>query len=205
MKICAACSQSLPKENFSKKQWQLKQQRRCKECVAANQEVTSAEASTEPRPPLRADGEGTAASCWTDEDLFKQPPPRDECPICMLTLPLIGVESKYQACCGKMLCVGCIYAVDEADNRCLCPFCRTPLSASHGEAMERLKKRVEVNDAQAIYQLGGYYLHGRYGLRQNTAKAKNFSFGQESLGTDGGITVLDMLITLGKELRGMRR
>ena len=36
MKICAACSQELPKERFSKKQWQLKSQRRCKECIAEN-------------------------------------------------------------------------------------------------------------------------------------------------------------------------
>ena len=30
MKICAACSRTLPKNQFSKKQWQLKQCRRCK-------------------------------------------------------------------------------------------------------------------------------------------------------------------------------
>ena len=39
MKLCAACSQTLTKEKFSKKQWQLKEQRRCKECIAGNREV----------------------------------------------------------------------------------------------------------------------------------------------------------------------
>lgn len=40
MKICAACCQELPKDKFSKKQWQLKQyERRCKECIASNLEV----------------------------------------------------------------------------------------------------------------------------------------------------------------------
>ncbi|KAL7539272.1 hypothetical protein ACHAWF_006359 [Thalassiosira exigua] len=42
MKICAACREELPRESFSKKQWQLKQsQRRCKECIDANREVQS--------------------------------------------------------------------------------------------------------------------------------------------------------------------
>ena len=39
MKLCAACSQTLTKEKFSKKQWQLKEQRRCKECIAGNREA----------------------------------------------------------------------------------------------------------------------------------------------------------------------
>jgi hypothetical protein len=71
MKLCSACSQTLPKEKFSKKQWQAKQQRRCKECIADGREV-NVEASNEV-PPSCADGEGAS-----DEDLFKQPPPRQE-------------------------------------------------------------------------------------------------------------------------------
>eukprot|EP00579_Thalassiosira_antarctica_P003118 CAMPEP_0201905878 /NCGR_PEP_ID=MMETSP0902-20130614/56732_1 /ASSEMBLY_ACC=CAM_ASM_000551 /TAXON_ID=420261 /ORGANISM="Thalassiosira antarctica, Strain CCMP982" /LENGTH=512 /DNA_ID=CAMNT_0048440001 /DNA_START=63 /DNA_END=1601 /DNA_ORIENTATION=+ len=39
MKICAACCQELPQDKFSKKQWQFKQQRRCKECIDVNREV----------------------------------------------------------------------------------------------------------------------------------------------------------------------
>jgi hypothetical protein len=38
-KICRACSQNLPKEEFSKKQWQQKQQRRCTDCIEANREI----------------------------------------------------------------------------------------------------------------------------------------------------------------------
>ena len=37
MKICGACCKNLSRDDFSKKQWQQKQhQRRCKECIAAN-------------------------------------------------------------------------------------------------------------------------------------------------------------------------
>ena len=168
MKICAACSQELPKDSFSKKQWQLKQQRRCKECIAANREVASVEV---PAPNDAAIPPGAGGDGASDEDLFKQPPPREECPICFLPRPLNNAESQYQACCGKEICVGCIVAVFKADNRCLCPFCRTPEATSDGEAIERVKKRVDADDAIATRILAGYYSDGERGLRQDYRKA----------------------------------
>jgi len=51
-----------------------------------------------------------------DEALFKQPPPRGECPICMLPLPIFGEGGvstvTYQSCCGKTICNGCIYGME---------------------------------------------------------------------------------------------
>ena len=45
-----------------------------------------------------------------DEKLFKEsPPPREECPICMLPLPLDAYQVVYKSCCGKDICDGCIY------------------------------------------------------------------------------------------------
>ena len=162
MKICAACSQDLPKDKFSKKQWQLKHHRRCKECIADNREVTvEVEASLS-----SADGDGVL-----DEDLFKHPPPRDECPICFLPRPIDDAESQYQSCCGKILCGGCVHAAMHADNRGLCPFCRTPPPTSNREIIERLKERAGGDDAWAMYNLGCYYSDGRYGLRRNMRTA----------------------------------
>ena len=106
-----------------------------------------------------------------DEALFKEPPDREECDICMLTLPLNPEEQKYQPCCGKVLCVGCIYSAFEADNRKLCPFCRTPAATSEGETLERLKKRADGGDAIAIHQLAFYYNRGGMGLPQDYNKA----------------------------------
>lgn len=129
MKICAACSQTLSKDKFSKKQWQSKQHRRCKECIAVNREMQLLEAPNEndTQPPMQcADGEVT--SSWTDEDLFKQPSPREECSICLLTRPIRKSEISYQACCGKEICLGCIRGVFRGDNRVLCPYCRLPRS-----------------------------------------------------------------------------
>ena len=39
-----------------------------------------------------------------DIELFKQPAPKEDCPICMLPLPSLDTGSKYNACCGKEIC-----------------------------------------------------------------------------------------------------
>ena len=105
-----------------------------------------------------------------DEKLFKKPLPKEDCPICMLLLPGMETGSKYKACCGKYICSGCIYAVRIRDGLGLCPFCRTPTPTSV-EIVEQYKKRVEVDDAVAIYEMGCCYYHGIYGLPQNIYKA----------------------------------
>lgn len=48
MKICGACRQDLSQESFSKKQWQLKQQRRCKDCIVDNQDLQLTESQKKP-------------------------------------------------------------------------------------------------------------------------------------------------------------
>ena len=106
-----------------------------------------------------------------DEKLFKKPLPKEDCPICMLLLPSLITGYKYSACCGKMICSGCIHAVEKRDGGAgLCPFCRTPAPTSD-EMIEQFKKRMEVDDAQAIENIGCYYYNGMYGLPQDHAKA----------------------------------
>ena len=117
-----------------------------------------------------------------DEALFKQPPPRDECDICMLTLSLRNEEQQYQACCGKVLCDGCIHAAYRADNRRLCPFCRAPPSTSEGEYLKRMQKRAKGNDANSIYQLGQHYSKGEMGLEQDYGKAMELCLRAGELG-----------------------
>jgi len=73
------------------------------------------------------------------------------------------------------VCSGCCYAPvydnqgNEVDNQ-KCPFCRAP-HVIGDEFLERLMKRVELDDANAIYTLGYYYREGMYGLPQDYAKA----------------------------------
>ena len=46
---------------------------------------------------------------YYDEKLFKEPPPREECPLCLLPLPIDIGQSAFHSCCGKTVCNGCIY------------------------------------------------------------------------------------------------
>ena len=109
-----------------------------------------------------------------DEKLFKQPPTKEDCPICFLRIPLLLTGWTYQSCCGKVICGGCCYAPvyddqgNEVDSK-TCPFCRTP-SAFSAE-VEKINKRVENDDAMAIYNLGCYYRDGIRGYPQDYDKA----------------------------------
>ena len=47
------------------------------------------------------------ASALHDIELFKQLPPNEDCPICLLPLPLLGSGIVYKSCCGKIICCGC--------------------------------------------------------------------------------------------------
>ena len=179
MKVCAACHKDMPKDSYSKKQWKLDEyQRRCKVCTANNREV---------QPILQQDNnapntKSLDSMCLenvkkiSDEELFKQPPPNDDCPICFLCLPKIDTGSKYKSCCGKIICSGCIHAPlydhlgNEVDNE-KCPFCRTPTPKSKEEIIEREKKRVKLDDPIAIYHKGVYYRDGTCGCSQDYTKA----------------------------------
>ena len=109
------------------------------------------------------------------EDLFKQPPPLEDCPICFLRLPTLYTGRRYKSCCGKDICSGCIHApvYDNNGNKLekKCPFCRSLTPFSHEEVVDQLKKRIEVGDARAMYNLGGYYSDGIGGFPQDRAKA----------------------------------
>jgi len=110
-----------------------------------------------------------------DEELFKQPPPLEDCPICMIRLPSAKMGCRYNSCCGKMICSGCVHApvYDNQGNKVnnkKCPFCRTPHPTSE-EVLERYKKRVDLDDDKAIYTLGSFYRDGVNGYPQDHTKA----------------------------------
>ena len=76
---------------------------------------------------------------------------------------------------GKTICGGWvysrIYSFRESGNNEKCPFCNADRSKTDEEIVEKIMKRVEANDATAIYVLGSYYNHGLYGLQQDRTKA----------------------------------
>ena len=140
------------------------------DCNTDEKEVNSATAVAD-REGIKRD-----TNDISDDELFKQPPPKEDCPICLLRLPLMQSGSTYAICCGKMICSGCACApvYDNLGNEIIeakCPFCRTLAWGSIEEYNERLQKLVEVGDAEAIFTLGNNYSNGEYGFPQDYAKA----------------------------------
>ena len=136
-----------------------------------------------------------------DEALFKQPPPNQDCPICFLRLPNLASGTVYMACCGKSICRGCIFAVQEKDTDSgLCPFCRTPPPPSEAEMIKRYKKRMEIdNDAKAMQNLGCMCSHGELRLLpQNYAKALELWHQAAELGNSAAYYSIGMAYVNGR-------
>ena len=58
-----------------------------------------------------------------NEALFTQPPQLEEdCPICFLRMPSLHSGKRFQGCCGKVICSGCICAGVHQGDDALCPF-----------------------------------------------------------------------------------
>ena len=116
-----------------------------------------------------------------DKKLFKEPPPPEECPICMLPLPLDLSQVTFHSCCGKDICSGCVYAMLESKGAELCPFCRTPPANSDEDCIKRNKLLMEKGNGDAYYQLAGYYAEGT-GMPQDWAKANELYLKAGELG-----------------------
>jgi len=128
------------------------------------------------RPQHKKQCKKRAAELY-DGKLFKQPPPEHgDCPICFQRMPSLFSGSTYVACCGKLICNGCIHApvYDHQGNVIAeekCPFCRTPTPSSEDELLKLIQKRIQEEDGDAMNDMGGYYKNGMYGLPQDYAKA----------------------------------
>ena len=161
LSVCANCGKG---EEESDK---LKACTACKLVKYCNRECQIAH-----RPQHKKECRKRAAELH-DIELFKQPPPREDCPICFVRLPLVTTGFRYRSCCGKVICNGCIRApiYDDqgniVDNR-KCPFCRMPPPRSE---VENINKRVEAGDPLAIYNMGNWYRGGMHGFPQDMDKA----------------------------------
>ena len=162
--VCANCGKG---EEESDK---LKACTACKMVKYCNRECQIAH-----RPQHKRECRRRAAELH-DKKLFKQPPPKEDCPICFLLLPTLNSGSTYFTCCGKTICSGCVYApvYDDQGNKVngkKCPFCRTPAPRTDEEVIRNEKKRAEANDPQAIYGKGINYRDGMCGYPQDYTKA----------------------------------
>jgi hypothetical protein len=135
-----------------------------------------------------------------DEALFKDPPAKEDCPICFLPMPVKLVccvsllpatltsvpifdyaeankqlaketTEQYYSCCGKSICGGYIHSFRKSGNIGKCPFCNAKMSKTVEESVVEMMKRVAANDVGAMCQLGNQYVHGHEGLLQDQKKA----------------------------------
>ena len=119
----------------------------------------------------------------SDDELFQDPPPKEDCPICMLPIPhdmeVCGVSTQYMACCGKLICRACISATDgeirQKNIKDWCLFCRKPTTkfskdGSNEEELKRLENRMKLNDAYAFYELSAVYKNGHAGIPKDKKK-----------------------------------
>ena len=99
-----------------------------------------------------------------DHELFKQPPPTEDCPICCIPLPLYSDSNKnvlarrYQPCCGKIICGGCMYEVSHprvgSGEDVPCPSCKTLSSQDEKADLPGLMKRSDMKDVNAMTLMG---------------------------------------------------
>ena len=163
----------------------------------------------------------------SDEALFKDPLPKEDCPICFLPMPMkmlscmslppattasvpiydfanadedddiMGMDMEdYYECCGKSICRGCHSSFCESGNIEKCPFCKAKKVCNYVDKtaevrVKELLKRVEVNDAGAIHQIGLYHYHGLGGFTQDKGRAMELWKQSAELGfTKGAMCVL---------------
>jgi hypothetical protein len=199
----------------------------CKACMSV--QYCSAECQRNHWPKHKKQCKQRAAEL-SDEALFKDPPPNDDCPICFLPMPrrliccislppatilsvpiydfaeankeLADVDTNgYYPCCGKNICGGCVYSCWKSGNN-KCPFCNSDRSGKTDEEMVAdMMKRVEANDAGATFSLGSYYHKGRGGLQQDHTKAMDLYVRAAELGLGKAHCNLGLLYHEGGDMK----
>jgi len=117
-----------------------------------------------------------------EEALFKEHPPNEECPICFLPHPHDEKRPIFHSCCGKVICMGCMYTMRESEGVGLCPFCRTPHATSNEEMINQTKILMGKGNAYAYHHLAGRYAQGIRGLPQDRQKANELYLKAGELG-----------------------
>ena len=115
----------------------------------------------------------TAQAETADIDLFAPIPEREECPICMIPLPLREDETEFKICCGKNICIGCSYkqSMNDKKNRVpnhkkKCAFCRQLTHPKN--KVKALKKLMKKNNSDAFMHMAKRHIQGEDIFQSNT-------------------------------------
>ena len=174
---CAACGKEGEENNMNV----------CNKCKMAHYCNVSCKKKHKSKHKKKCD---RRAAELRDEELFKKPPPREDCPICMLPLPIDAREYSFKSCCGKEICLGCICAMTMEEIRKgkkkeevgMCAFCRSPHFSSKEEEVKRIKNLMESGNADAFLKFAAYYAQGVKGMPQDWAKANELLLKAGELG-----------------------
>jgi len=105
-------------------------------------------------------------------NLFAPVAEREECPICLIPLPLREKETIFMKCCGKSICTGCIHKHVMANIKkgvplkgYKCAFC---CQSDPKNRIKALKKLMKNNNPQAFIQMATQYEEGRGLLQSDT-------------------------------------
>jgi len=118
----------------------------------------------------------------TREALFKDPPPpKEDCPICFSlrrftsTCNYLWKQKNITPVVerGKSICRGCVDSFCKSLDIGTCLFCKSMrMGKTEEQFFDELMKRVDVNDAGAMYVLANDYRNGNEGLNQDQEKAE---------------------------------
>lgn len=120
-----------------------------------------------------------------DPELWEPHPETEDCPVCMVPLPLDREESLYWTCCGKTICRACEFEQgralellnvkrinkDQPPLEPACAFCRASKLIEDEDVIRSYKEKARNGDAVAAHNLATFYTHGNYGVEINEAKA----------------------------------
>ena len=120
--------------------------------------------------------------------LFAPIPEREECPICMIPLPLEEDGITFMQCCGKTICCGCALKSMAADVKNgvdpfkigMCAFCRQAPIYSKNQ-VKALKKLMKMNNPKAFTHMATRYQRGD-GVMQSETKALEMRIRAAELG-----------------------
>ena len=128
-----------------------------------------------------------------DIDLFAPIAEKEECPICMIPLPIVDNETIFMKCCGKCICKGCMYKNLITEGKKIeviedykCAFCCQPPIHPKNQ-VKALKKLMKNNNPEAFIQMATNYEEGE-GVIQSDTRALEMSIRAAELDHAEGFT-----------------
>ena len=120
----------------------------------------------------------TAQTEMANIDLYAPIAEREECPMCLIPLPIDVREAVFIYCCGKRICQGCSYKSIFSDMKkgvkleeFKCAFCRQHIAIKHNDKIKELKRLMKKKIPEAFIKMAFNYKHGEGGVIQSDTKA----------------------------------